>query len=67
MIGFIIGLFVLIIGYALSWGITIGLLYLVCLCFSWQFDLLIATGIWLVLCLVKLIFPSKKGETKNDR
>ena len=43
---------------ALSWGISVGIIYLVCLCFSWSFDLLIATGIWLVLTLVGPFFKS---------
>lgn len=43
---------------ALSWGISVGIIYLVCLCFSWSFDLLIATGIWLVLTLVDSFFRS---------
>lgn len=43
---------------ALSWGISVGIIYLVCLCFSWSFDLLIATGIWLVLTLVGSFFRS---------
>lgn len=43
---------------ALSWGISVGIIYLVCLCFSWTFDLLIATGIWLVLTLVGSFFKS---------
>lgn len=43
---------------ALSWGVSVGIIYLVCLCFSWAFDLLIATGIWLVLTLVGSFFRS---------
>ena len=43
---------------ALSWGVSVGIIYLVCLCFSWSFDLLIATGIWLVLTLVGSFFKS---------
>lgn len=50
-----------IIGLAISWAITAGLVYLVCLCFSWQFNLLWATGIWLILCSVKAFFE-KGGE-----
>lgn len=42
----------------LSWGVSVGIIYLVCLCFSWSFDLLIATGIWLVLTLVGPFFKS---------
>jgi hypothetical protein len=45
--------------FGISWGLTIGLVYLICLCFSWKFSLLIATGIWLILLVIKLMFPSK--------
>lgn len=45
-----------ILGYAISWAISTGLMYLICLCFSWDFNLLIATGIWLVGVLVKGLF-----------
>ncbi len=45
-----------ILGYAISWAISIGLMYVICLCFSWDFNLLIATGIWLVGVLVKGLF-----------
>ena len=51
-----------IIGLAISWTITAGLVYLVCLCFSWQFNLLWATGIWLILCLVKAVFGKGGAE-----
>lgn len=48
--------------YALSWALSMALFYLVCLCFSWEFNWLIATGIWLVLCIIKLIFGGKTKE-----
>lgn len=47
--------------YALSWCICVGLIWLISLCLPWEFNLLNATGIWLVLCLIKLIFPNKIG------
>lgn len=37
---------------AISWIATCGIIYLVTLCFGWTFDWLIASGIWLVLCLL---------------
>lgn len=46
----------LILGYAISWGITCGLVALICLCFGWTFSWLIATGIWLVAGIVQLLF-----------
>lgn len=50
-----------IVGYALSWATTVGLVYLVCLCFALKFSLLKATGIWLVLCLLWWFFGKKGG------
>jgi hypothetical protein len=49
--------FMLIIAGVLlmSWIITCGILWLICMCFGWGFDLLIATGIWLVLVFLKFI------------
>ena len=45
----------LILG-AISWLITCGLLYLITLCFSLEFSWLTATGVWLVMILLKSIF-----------
>lgn len=44
--------------YALSWAICVGIMCLICLCFSWKFSLILATGIWLIMCLIKGIFPN---------
>lgn len=38
---------------ALSWCVTVGILYLISIFFSLGFSLLWATGIWMVLWLVK--------------
>lgn len=48
--------------YAISWGIAVGIMYLICLCFSWNFSILTATGIWLIICLIKGAFSV---ETKK--
>ena len=44
----------------LSWGVTVGIIKLITLCFGLEFSLLIATGIWLVLALVGSFFKSKQ-------
>lgn len=49
-------------GYALSWALTVGLLRLIFLCFAWPFDIGLATGIWLILCLWKLLTHKGKKE-----
>ena len=41
---------------AISWIITCGIFYLITLCFSLEFSWLTATGVWLVLILLKSIF-----------
>lgn len=42
--------------YALSWILTCGVIKLITLCFSIHFKWTIATGIWLIMCVVKSIF-----------
>jgi len=48
-----------IVGYALSWIVTCGLVKLVTMCFGWTFSWPIATGIWLIMCLAKAVFCKK--------
>lgn len=51
---YIIGLmFGLILCFGLSWLITCGIIKLITLCFGLTFKWSIATGIWLVLCLLR--------------
>ena len=42
--------------YGISWAIICGLLKLIAFCFGIGFRLSIATGIWLIICLIQLIF-----------
>lgn len=37
---------------AVSIGLTVGIVYLICLCFGWIFSLKIALGVWLISFLV---------------
>ena len=47
----------LLIGFgAISWLITCGIFYLITLCFSLEFSWLTATGVWLVMVLLRGIF-----------
>lgn len=41
----------------LGWACTVGIIYLICACFSWKFSLLTATGIWLIGRLIYGFFP----------
>lgn len=43
---------------AVSWILTCGIIKLITLCFGWTFSWVIATGIWLVLWIVKSIFSN---------
>lgn len=60
----IIAIAVIAFLHAISWAICTGLIYLICLCFQWEFHALCATGIWLVVCLIKLALSTsgKKAE-----
>ena len=41
---------------AISWLITCGIFYLITLCFDLGFSWLTATGVWLVMVLLRSIF-----------
>lgn len=43
---------------AVSIGLTIGIVYLICLCFGWIFSLKIALGVWLISFLVGLVLSN---------
>lgn len=47
--------------FLLSWGLTVGIIKLITMCFGWHFSFGIATGIWLCLCLARTVF---KNNTK---
>ena len=49
---------------ALSWGFTCGVLYLASLCFNVVYYLKTATGVWLLLVLLRVFFRSS-GNTKK--
>ena len=42
--------------YGLSWIVTCGIVKLITMCFGWTFSWSIATGIWLIICILRLIF-----------
>ena len=52
----LIALLITALGYTISWAITVGIIKLITLCFGWGFSLLIATGIWLIGCILEGIF-----------
>ena len=58
----LVTILILIVGYGISWAITVGIIKLITMCFSFDFSLAVATGIWLILCLLKLAFPKSEGR-----
>ena len=42
----------------LEWIITVGIIKLITMCFGWTFKWSVATGIWLVICVLQSIFKS---------
>lgn len=52
----------LAIALGISWVITVGILKLISICFGVGFSLPVATGIWLILCLVQSIFSKSSKD-----
>ena len=40
----------------MSWIVTCGLIKLITMCFGLEFSWAVATGIWLIICILKSIF-----------
>ncbi len=51
----VIGIIVFCTLYFISWILTCGIIKLITMCFGLSFNWLIATGIWLIMCVVKNI------------
>lgn len=51
---------ILVVVYGISWIATCGIIKLITLCLGCTFKWSFATGIWLILLLLKSIFNSKK-------
>lgn len=49
----------ILLGLAVAWGIVVLMVWLICLCFGWKFTWLMATGVWLIVLLIKGIFERK--------
>lgn len=47
---------ILIAAYGLSWIVTCGIIKLITMCFGLTFKWSIATGIWLIICILRSIF-----------
>ena len=52
----LISFMVLVIIYGISWIFTCGIIKLITMCFGLSFTWAMATGIWLIICILKSIF-----------
>lgn len=62
MKSFLIVVLAIIASMALSWAVIVGLVRLIFLCFGWPFNIPLATGIWLIFCLWKLLVGKREKE-----
>ena len=58
----LVAIAIIAVCYGLSWIVTCGIIKLITMCFGWTFKWSIATGIWLIMCLLQSIF---KVTAKN--
>lgn len=58
--GATVGIVILMLAvfYGISWIVTVGIIKLITMCFGWTFKWSIATGIWLIICILQTIFKS---------
>ena len=49
-------LLILLLMLFVSWGATVGIIYLITLCFNLHFSIVTGTGIWLLMFLIKSLF-----------
>ena len=47
---------ILVSAYGFSWIVTCGIIKLITMCFGWTFKWSVATGIWLIICILRSIF-----------
>jgi hypothetical protein len=52
----IVAIFILACCYGLSWIVTCGIIKLITMCFGLTFKWSIATGIWLIICILRSVF-----------
>lgn len=58
----LIVIIILAIVYGISWIATCGIIKLITLCFGWKFKWSVATGIWLIMCLLSSTFKSHSSK-----
>lgn len=52
----VVVILLLAVCYGISWIVTCGIIKLITMCFGLEFSWSIATGIWLIICILKSIF-----------
>lgn len=52
----VVVILLLAVCYGISWIVTCGIIKLITMCFGWKFSWAIATGFWLIICILKSIF-----------
>lgn len=52
----VVVILILAVYYGISWIVTCGIIKLITMCFGLKFSWAIATGIWLIICILKSIF-----------
>ena len=60
VLGILGAVLIFLVVAGISWIATCGIIKLIALCFGWEFNWLIATGIWLVMFLIKSMFGKKQ-------
>lgn len=58
LLGILIGLIFILFIFGISWLATCGIIKLITLCFGWTFKWSIATGVWLIMCLLQSVFKT---------
>lgn len=56
--GCLVAIVLAVVIYGISWALTVGLIKLVCICLGLAFSLKVATGIWIILCILQSFFRS---------
>ena len=59
---FLLGILILLVSMALSFGVVAGIYWLICWSFSIQYSLRVVLGVWIIWTLVTNIIKSKKKE-----
>ena len=62
--GIIAVLFLMVALTAFSWIVICGIVKLITICFGWTFSWPIATGIWLVMILLRMVFVQSNSSKK---